>query len=105
MPIWILQVDGYAGYPKLTERGDVELAFCWSHMRRNFYELATPDPAPIASISTLNRTRTAPESKAWPGDARRTHLFAVSHPRHKSLTLWCATQNKTTNSYVVEIVV
>src|SRR4051794_23908544 len=23
----ILQVDGYAGYPKLAERGDVELAF------------------------------------------------------------------------------
>jgi transposase len=42
----ILQVDGYA---KLAERGDVELAFCWSHMRRNFYELATPGPAPIAS--------------------------------------------------------
>jgi transposase len=45
----ILQVDGYAGYPKLAERGDVELAFCWAHMRRNFYELATPGPAPIAS--------------------------------------------------------
>lgn len=45
----ILQVDGYAGYSKLAERGDVELAFCWAHMRRNFYKLATPGPAPIAS--------------------------------------------------------
>src|SRR5882672_10848602 len=45
----ILQVDGYAGYPKLAERGDVELAFCWVHVRRNFYKLATPGPAPIAS--------------------------------------------------------
>src|SRR5882762_7386606 len=45
----ILQVDGYAGYPKLAALGEVELAFCWSHMRRNFYELATPGPAPIAS--------------------------------------------------------
>src|SRR4029079_17772400 len=44
----ILQVDGYAGYGKLAERGDVQLAFCWSHMRRHFYELATPGPAPIA---------------------------------------------------------
>ena len=44
----ILQVDGYAGYGKLAERGDVQLAFCWSHMRRNFYELAAPGPAPIA---------------------------------------------------------
>jgi transposase len=45
----ILQVDGYAGYRRLAERGDVQLAFCWSHMRRNFYELATPGPGPIAS--------------------------------------------------------
>jgi len=45
----ILQVDGYAGYPKLAERGDVQLAFCWAHVRRKFYELATPGPAPIAS--------------------------------------------------------
>jgi transposase len=45
----ILQVDGYAGYRKLADHGDVELAFCWAHMRRNFYELATPGPAPIAS--------------------------------------------------------
>lgn len=45
----ILQVDGYAGYGKLAGRGDVQLAFCWSHMRRNFYELATRGPAPIAS--------------------------------------------------------
>jgi transposase len=45
----ILQVDGYAGYRKLAERGDVELAFCWSHVRRNFYEFAIPGPAPIAS--------------------------------------------------------
>jgi transposase len=50
----ILQVDGYAGYTKLAERGDVALAFCWAHMRRNFYELANPGPAPIAS-EALNR--------------------------------------------------
>ncbi|WP_298281073.1 IS66 family transposase [uncultured Bradyrhizobium sp.] len=45
----VLQVDGYNAYPKLAERGEVELAFCWVHMRRNFYELATAGPAPIAS--------------------------------------------------------
>ena len=45
----ILQVDGYAGYRRLAERGDVELAFCWSHVRRRFYELAVAGPTPIAS--------------------------------------------------------
>ena len=47
--IGILQVDGYAGYRKLAERNDIQLAFCWSHVRRKFYELATPGPSPIAS--------------------------------------------------------
>lgn len=45
----VLQVDGYGGYRVLAERGDVELAFCWSHVRRRFYELAAAGPAPIAS--------------------------------------------------------
>ncbi|MGC1560899.1 MAG: IS66 family transposase [Bradyrhizobium sp.] len=45
----VLQVDGYAGYRALAERGDVALAFCWSHVRRRFYELAAAGPAPIAS--------------------------------------------------------
>lgn len=45
----VLQVDGYAGYKSLAERGDVQLAFCWSHVRRHFYELAQGGPAPIAS--------------------------------------------------------
>src|ERR1700722_866077 len=44
----ILQVDGYGGYRVLAERGDVQLAFCWSHVRRRFYELAAAGPAPIA---------------------------------------------------------
>ena len=45
----ILQVDGYAGYRVMAGRGDVELAFCWSHVRRRFYELAAAGAAPIAS--------------------------------------------------------
>jgi len=45
----ILQVDGYAGYRVLAERGDVQLALCWAHVRRRFYELAAAGPAPIAS--------------------------------------------------------
>src|ERR1700688_1770793 len=45
----ILQVDGYAGYRKLADRSEFRLAFCWSHVRRGFYELAVAGPAPIAS--------------------------------------------------------
>jgi transposase len=45
----ILQVDGYGGYRVLAERGNVQLAFCWAHVRRRFYDLAAAGPAPIAS--------------------------------------------------------
>lgn len=49
----VLQVDGYAGYKVLAEKGDVRLAFCWSHVRRKFYDLAQSGPAPIASEALL----------------------------------------------------
>jgi transposase len=45
----VLQVDGYAGYRALAGKNDVQLAFCWAHVRRKFYELAAAGPAPIAS--------------------------------------------------------
>jgi len=45
----ILQVDGYSGYRVFAERNAVQLAFCWAHVRRRFYELAAAGPAPIAS--------------------------------------------------------
>jgi transposase len=45
----VLQVDGYGAYKVLAGRGEVQLAFCWSHVRRPFYELAQGGPAPIAS--------------------------------------------------------
>ena len=45
----ILQVDGYAGYRALAQKGDVSLAFCWSHVRRRFYERFVADASPIAA--------------------------------------------------------
>ncbi len=40
----ILQVDGYAGYGKLVKArtdGSIQLAYCWVHARRLFYEFYT----------------------------------------------------------------
>ena len=87
----ILQVDGYAGYRPLAERGDVELAFCWSHVRRRFYELAAAGPAPIASealeriaklyaIESMIRGRAAEE--------RRTIRQQQSRPIIDDLEAW-----------------
>lgn len=41
----ILQVDGYGGYAALARRRQqIELAFCWAHVRRKFFELAASSP-------------------------------------------------------------
>jgi len=45
----ILHVDGYAGFARLRARGDVTLAACWIHMRRNFYEFFEATNSPVAA--------------------------------------------------------
>jgi transposase len=45
----VLQVDGYAGYGAVAKTGAVQLAFCWAHWRRRFYEIAQAGNAPIAT--------------------------------------------------------
>jgi hypothetical protein len=45
----VLQVDGYAGFERLTVDGAVVLAACWAHVRRKFYELHKASGSPIAA--------------------------------------------------------
>lgn len=45
----VLQVDGYAGFERLTVGGNVILAACWAHARRKFYELHEAIGSPIAA--------------------------------------------------------
>ena len=46
----ILQVDGYAGYNRLTgPRGRIRLAFCWAHARRKLREVFDSDKSEIAA--------------------------------------------------------
>jgi transposase len=44
----VLHVDGYAGFERLTDRGNITLAACWAHTRRKFYELAEASGSPVA---------------------------------------------------------
>jgi transposase len=48
-----LQVDGYGGYAALARRGDVQLAFCWAHVRRHFYELADTSPVAVEALARI----------------------------------------------------
>jgi len=45
----ILQVDGYAGFERLTADGNIVLAACWAHARRKFYDLHEASGSPIAA--------------------------------------------------------
>lgn len=70
----ILQVDGYGGYRVLAEKSGVTLAFCWSHVRRRFYELAAAGPAPNASeaLRTIAELyRIEEDARGRPADERR----------------------------------
>src|SRR5215217_1728771 len=49
----VLQTDAYAAYRSLADPkragGPVTLAYCWSHCRREFFDIAKSPPAPIAA--------------------------------------------------------
>lgn len=94
-----LQVDGYAGYNALADAtrpgGAVTLAFCWAHVRRQFYDIAKSGNAPIAAaaldkigelygIETDIRGRTA--------DQRRSARMARSKPLVDALKAWLGEQ-------------
>jgi hypothetical protein len=79
-----LQVDGYAGYRALANKGDVTLAFCWAHLRRRFYERAVAEVSPIANealqrIATLHRIET--DIRGCAPDARRSGTVASASRR------------------------
>ena len=54
----VLQVDGYTGYNALTDgrrkEDPLDLAFCWAHWRRDFFDINKGGSAPIAA-EVLNR--------------------------------------------------
>ena len=85
-----LQVDGYAGYKVLAERHAVNLAFCWSHVRRKVYDLAQSGPAPIATdalarIAELYQVEAdirgcSPEERRAARQARSRPIIAALEP-------------------------
>jgi transposase len=45
----IIQVDGYPGFDRLGVGGTIQLAACWAHARRKFYEVHQATGSPIAA--------------------------------------------------------
>ena len=79
----MLQVDGYGGYAALARRRDVQLAFCWAHVRRRFFELASAGSSPIATevLSHIARLYAIDaEVRGRSPDERRTARQEHSRP-------------------------
>jgi transposase len=45
----VIQVDGYPGFERLGAGGAIQLAACWAHARRKFYEVHQATGSPLAA--------------------------------------------------------
>jgi transposase len=93
----VLHVDGYAGFERLTARGDVVLAACWAHTRRKFYDVEQATGSPIATdalrrihdlyeVEAKVRGRSPADRLAW----RRS----LSKPLVASMREWLEAQRR-----------
>jgi transposase len=90
----VLQVDGYTGFKRLAgDRADasVRLAFCWSHMRRPFYQFHASTHSPLAAavlakIGALYAIEA--EIRGHPAEHRRQVRQARSRPIVQALHAW-----------------
>jgi hypothetical protein len=91
----VVQVDGYPGFERLSDGGDIQLAACWAHARRKFYEVHQATDSPIAAealrriaelyaIETTIRGQTA--------DTRQSVRQAKSLPLVGVMKVWLEAQ-------------
>ncbi len=95
----ILQCDGYAGYKSLAAPkdggGGATLVYCWSHVRRGFFDLTKKQTAPIAAealrrIAALYAIEDTVRGK--PPDLRRATRQVRSRPLVADLFAWLEQQ-------------
>jgi hypothetical protein len=91
----VLQVDGYAGFERLTGSGDIVLAACWAHARRKFYDLHEATGSPIATealrrIAELYAIERSIQGRA--ADARRHVRNTSTRPLIGMMKCWLEIQ-------------
>jgi hypothetical protein len=77
----LLQVDGYAGFTRLVTAADGEapqIAFCWAHARRKFYDIYTATKSPLAheALQRIGALYTA--NRCGTGTAARSSMPCTS---------------------------
>jgi hypothetical protein len=95
----IVQCDGYAVYKQMAnvrrEGGGATLAFCWSHLRRHFHDLAQGGAAPLATealdrIAALYAIEARIRGRS--AEARRAVRETESKPLVVALEAWLRAQ-------------
>jgi len=88
----LLQVDGYSGFGQLVKAADgPQLALCWAHARRKFYDIHVATKAPLAEealrrIAALYEIET--EIRGRTADQRRAVRGALSRPLVETMHTW-----------------
>lgn len=91
----VLQVDGYAGFERLTASGDIVLAACWAHARRKFYDVHEATGSPIAAealrrIAELYAIEASIRGRA--AEQRRQVRNTSSRPLLDAMKPWLETE-------------
>jgi transposase len=94
----LLQVDGYAGFGRLVGTGEndaPQLAFCWAHVRRKFYDIHVATQSPLAD-EALRRIAELYEIeagiRATSADNRRSVRQTHSRPLVEAMRTWLTEQ-------------
>ena len=90
----IVQVDGYPGFERLCAGGNIQLAACWAHARRKFYEVhqATGSRSrPKRCAASPNSMRSRRPSAATPPTRGRACAQSSSLPLVAAMKAWLET--------------
>ena len=86
-----LQADGFAGFNRLYEKGEIVEAACWAHVRRKFHDLYEAHASPIAK-EALERIAALygieKEIRGRPPDERKQVREYKIRPLLESLYTW-----------------
>src|SRR5216684_6938696 len=91
----VLQVDGYAGFERLTDRGNIVLAACWAHTRRKFFDVHEATGSPIAAEALRRIAELYAIEKSIRGrtaEERRIVRNTQSRPLVEAMKPWLETQ-------------
>lgn len=87
----ILQADGYAGFNRLYEAGQVTESACWAHVRRKFYDLDQAHASPLAAeaLRRIGELYGIEEGiRGRPAEERRQVRHERARPLLESLHAW-----------------